>query len=75
MLLQNNSVYMLDFGRGKVYTLDSRYIAVIYNTVIYTEQQFTMIQLPPDFAFTNDTPYLALTGELWGVFREILKDI
>ena len=20
----------------------------------------------------NDTPYLALTGELWGVFREII---
>ena len=28
-----------------------------------------------DFAFTNDTPYLSLTGELWRVFREIFEDI
>ena len=26
------------------------------------------------FALTNDTPYLALTGELWGVFRELYKE-
>ena len=34
-----------------------------------------MILLRPDFAFTNDTPYLTLTGELWGAFREIFKEI
>ena len=33
----------------------------------------TMVKLRPGFAFTNDNPYLALTGELWGVFREIFK--
>ena len=26
------------------------------------------------FALTNDTPYLALTCELWGVFRELYKE-
>ena len=34
-----------------------------------------MIQLQSDFVFTNDTPYLTLTGELWRVFREIFKEI
>ena len=34
-----------------------------------------MIQLRPVFAFTNGTPYLAPTGELWGVFCEIFKEI
>ena len=32
-----------------------------------------MVKFRPDFASTNDTPYLALTGELCGVFREIFK--
>ena len=35
----------------------------------------TMIQLGPDFAFTNDTTYLALMGKLWGVFHEMFKEI
>ena len=26
------------------------------------------------FALTNDTPWLALTGERWGVFRELYKE-
>ena len=26
------------------------------------------------FAFTNDIPYLAHTGELWGVYREFYKE-
>ena len=50
----------------------SRYIAVMYNTMMHAEQQLHCFR--PDFAFTNDTPYLALTGELWSVFREI-RDI
>ena len=40
-----------------------------------------MIQIRPEFAFTNikntttnNTPYLTLTGELWGAFREIFKE-
>ena len=34
-----------------------------------------MIQLRPDFAVMKDTPYLALTGELGGVSRDIFKEI
>ena len=26
------------------------------------------------FAFTNDMPYLALTSELWGVYRELYRE-
>ena len=32
----------------------------------------TVVYLRSHFAFKNDTPYLALTGELWDVFHEIL---
>ena len=34
----------------------------------------TMIKLLSDFSITDDTPYLTLTGELWGVFREFIKE-
>ena len=34
-----------------------------------------MIQLRPDLAFTNETPYLTLTGELRGAFRDVFKEI
>ena len=27
-----------------------------------------------EFVFTKDTPYLALTGELWGVYHEIFGE-
>ena len=33
-----------------------------------------MLKLRADFAFTNDTSYSALTGELWGEFREIVNE-
>ena len=29
----------------------------------------------PDAGSTKDTPYLAVTGELWGVFREYFENI
>ena len=32
-----------------------------------------MVTHRPDFALTNDTPYLALTGDLRGVLREFFK--
>ena len=32
-----------------------------------------MAKLQPGFALSNDIPYLALTGKLWGVFREFFK--
>ena len=34
----------------------------------------TVAKLGSNFALTNDTSYLALTGELWGVFREWFKE-
>ena len=33
-----------------------------------------MAKLLSDFSITNNTTYLALTGELWGVFREFFKE-
>ena len=32
----------------------------------------TEAEYQSDAGFTNDTPYLALTGELWGIFCEYL---
>ena len=33
-----------------------------------------MVKVRPNFAFMNDTPYLALTGEIWGVIHDIFKE-
>ena len=33
-----------------------------------------MLKLRSGFALMNDTPYLALMGELWGVFHEFVKE-
>ena len=38
---------------------------IIYSTVVTAE-------FKSDFKLTTDTPYLALTGELWGVYCEDL---
>ena len=43
------------------------------NTIVYTEDNHNDT-FREDLSFTNDTPYLALPGELWGVFRGIFKD-
>ena len=37
----------------------------------HTAQQ---LKLQTDFALTNDTPYLALMGKLWGVLHELFKE-
>ena len=34
----------------------------------------TGAKLKSDFKLTTNTPYLALTGELWGVYREDLGE-
>ena len=34
----------------------------------------TGAELKPDFQFTTDIPYLDLTGELWGVYCENLRE-
>ena len=46
-----------------------RYIAAIY--VIMHTAQFDKPSLR--FALTKDTPNLALTGELWGVYRDLYE--
>ena len=33
-----------------------------------------MTKLRSNFALTNSTPYLTLTGKLWGVFRELFEE-
>ena len=34
----------------------------------------TAAELKSDFKLTTDTPYLTLTGELWGVFCEYFAE-
>ena len=41
----------------------------IYHDIIYGTAM-TGAELKSDFKFTTDSPYLALTGELWGVYCE-----
>ena len=38
-------------------------------------QPVTEAEPESDFNHTKDAPYLALTGELWGVFCEDLREI
>ena len=44
-------------------------------TRLYTQKNSYNEKLRPYLAFTSDTPYLALKGELWSVFREISNEI
>ena len=46
------------------------YNRVQYNMLLHTSQQWMMQNTNQEFEPTKDTPYLALTGELWGVFFE-----
>ena len=51
-------------------TIDSRYIAVIRHCRQHNNyNDNTWVR----FALTNNTPYLCLTGEIWGVFHELYK--
>ena len=54
--------------------MDAWYIAVIYNTIVNTAQKNYNKTSVRSIALTNDTPYLALTGELWDVFREFYQE-
>ena len=47
---------------------DIIYHDITYNTVI------TVAESESDIRITTDTSYLALTGELWGVYFEDLGD-
>ena len=44
------------------------YYDITYDTVI------TVAESQSDIRITTDTPYLALTGELWGVYCEDLGE-
>ena len=52
-----------------IYTIDSPCIAVIYDMIAHTAQQL-QLKTSIRFALMNDTPYLALTGELWVGFDQ-----
>ena len=45
-------------------TMDSGYTTVKYDTIVHTAHQL----------HANDTLYFALSGQLWGVFRELYKE-
>ena len=51
------------------HTVECRYNAIQYNMILHTS--FTRIEAgyQSDAEPTKDNPYLALTVELWGVFR------
>ena len=63
-----------------VCTIGSRYIAVEYNTILNKNTKGRKPKLCSDYELTKDTPYLTLTGELWGAFsgffrEKLLRDI
>ena len=49
-------------------------IMVIYGTIVRTQHKNNNDKTLVRFALMNDTPYLALTGELWGVYLELYRD-
>ena len=52
----------------------SRYkCSLIYHDITY-HNAVTVAENAWDIRITTDTPYLALTGELWGVYRENLGE-
>ena len=54
------------------------YILFSHRTLIYHEitqgTAMTATNCKPDFKLTTDTPYLALTGELWAVYYDIFEE-
>ena len=53
--------------------LNSRYIAVIYDVIMHTAEQLQWQNFGQIYTHERH-PYLALTGELWDVFRELYKE-
>ena len=60
--LHYTTEYRLSIYRGHIW-LDSAHSSTI-----------TIVKPQSDLALTIETPYLNLTGELWGVFRELFKE-
>ena len=57
-----------------VCTIGSRYIAVEYNTILNKNTKGRKPKLCSDYELTKDTPYLTLTGELWGAFSGFFRE-
>ena len=59
--------------------LQPQYISVPIARPIYYDATYgtvkTVAESEKDFRITTDTPYLALTGKLWGVYCEGLEQI
>ena len=55
------------------FKIQSNYNAVQYIIMITYSFEMTTIEHKSDFELTKQTAYLALTGELWGVYCEIHK--
>ena len=49
-------------------TIMCRYNVVQHNAIFRTTLDVTEVLYKSEYVFTKDTPYLALRGELWGVF-------
>ena len=49
-------------------TVECHYNAVQYNMIIAYNTAVTDVECKVKFESTKDDPFLALTGELWGVF-------
>ena len=71
-LINNNAIDACTF-------LQLQYISVPIARSIYHDPTYgtviTVAESESDFRITTDTPYLALTGMLWGVYGESLEKI
>ena len=74
ILLYGNFDVQRDGGQGRSQVMsrvECRYDAVQFITILSLELQ---TECKSDFVITTDTPYLTLTGELWGLYYEDLGE-
>ena len=70
--IENNPSCAFESSHSNHYRLLT-YIAVIYNTMVHATQHLECQNFGPNFALRNDTLYLILTDELWGVFHVLFQ--
>ena len=56
------------------HTVECCYNAVKFITILHMALTLTVREHKSDFKLTTDIPYLALTGELWGVYYENFEE-
>ena len=56
-------------------TVECRYNAFQFITILHMAPQWQQTEHRSNLKLTTDTPYFALTVELWDVYYEILKKI